>query len=94
MKRFMLILLCPLFANGLSTTEPKFQPPRPLRMYGSPIAMTHHGPHPWAGDLDGDGLPDLVACVAWSVYPFYSHNAIEMPQRPSFATRSWTTRAP
>jgi hypothetical protein len=36
-------------------------------------------------------LPDLVACVEWSVYPCYSHNTIEMPQRPSFATRTWTT---
>ena len=42
-----------------------------------------HGPHPWAGDLDGDGLPDLVACVEWSVYPFFSHNALELPERPS-----------
>ena len=56
--------------------------------------MTHHGPHLWAGDLDGDGLPDLVACVEWSVYPFYGHNAIEMARRPSFTARSWTTCDP
>ena len=78
--------------NVGTPTEPKFEPPRPMLMYGSPIAMTHHGPHPWAGDLDGDGLPDLVACVEWSVYPFYSHNAIDMPQRPSFTTQTWMTR--
>lgn len=69
--------------NVGTAAEPKFAPPRPLRMYGEPIAMTHHGPHPWAGDLDGDGLPDLVACVEWAVYPFYAHNAIEMPARPT-----------
>ena len=67
---------------------------RPLRMYGSPIAMAPHGPHPWAGDLDVDGLPDLVAGVESSVYPFYGHNAIEMARRPSFATHNWMTRDP
>jgi hypothetical protein len=63
-------------------------------MYGSPIAMTHHGPHLWADDLDGDGLPDLVVRVEWSVYPFYGHNAIEKTRRPSFTAGSWTTRDP
>ena len=80
-----------LLRNVGTPTEPRFESPRPMRMYGAPIAMTHHGPHPWAGDLDGDGLPDLVACVEWSVYPFYSHNAIEISKRPGFATRTWTT---
>ena len=54
--------------------------------------MTHHGPHLWADDLDGDGLPDLVVRVEWSVYPFYGHNAIEMTRRPSFTAGSWPTR--
>ena len=72
-----------LLRNVGTPTKPIFAPPRPMLVYGEPIAMTHHGPHPWAGDLDGDGLPDLVTCVEWSVYPFYSHNAIELAARPT-----------
>ncbi len=63
-----------------------------LRVFGELINITDHGPHPWAGDLDGDGLPDLLACVEWSVYPFFSHNAVELPSRPTFTTRSWVTQ--
>ena len=33
-------------------------------------------------DLSGDGKPDVLTCVEWSVYPFFSHAAIEMKQRP------------
>lgn len=81
-----------LLRNVGTRSEPKFAPPRPMLSYGEPIAMTHHGPHPWAGDLDGDGKPDLVTCVEWSVYPFYSHHALEMPQRPSFTVKTWVAR--
>jgi hypothetical protein len=32
----------------------------------------------------GDGKPDIVACVEWSVYPFYSHAALMMKKRPAY----------
>ena len=35
------------------------------------------------GDLDGDGKPDLIACVEWSVYPYYCHAALMMRARPA-----------
>jgi hypothetical protein len=80
-----------LLRNAGKPGAPVFHAPQPLRAFGKPINITAHGPHPWAGDLDGDGLPDLLACVEWSVYPFFSHNAIEMPQRPFITvTPSWT----
>jgi hypothetical protein len=52
--------------------------------FGEPIRITNHGPHPWPGDFDGDGKPDIVACVEWSVYPFYSHAALMMKKRPTY----------
>jgi len=73
-----------LLKNVGSKMEPSFSPPTVMRSFGTPIQVTNHGPHPWAGDLDGDGLPDLVACVEWSVYPFYSHHALQMPRPPTF----------
>jgi hypothetical protein len=72
-----------LLRNVGTRETPVFEPPRPLRVYGTLLNFTAHGPHPWVGDLDGDSLPDLLACVEWSVYPFFSHNALEMPQRPT-----------
>ena len=79
--------------------QPHAQPP--LIGVGDLLRYNAGQPRPFAlqfparlVDLTGGGKPDLVGCVEWSVYPFYSHNAIEMPRRPSFATRSWTTRAP
>lgn len=47
-------------------------------------SLTAHGPHPWAGDFDGDGKPDLLTCLEWSVYPLYRHAAIEMTERPNY----------
>jgi len=36
--------------------------------------------------MDGDGKPDILTCVEWSVYPFFSHNALEMKKRPAYKT--------
>ncbi len=71
-----------LLKNVGSPTEPRFDMPRELRCFGQSIKVTAHGPHPWIGDVDGDGLPDVLTCVEWSVYPFFSHNALEMLERP------------
>jgi hypothetical protein len=74
-----------LLRNAGTADEPVFEPPRTLCCFGEPIKVTNHGPHPAVADLDGDGKPDLLTCVEWSVYPFYCHAAIEMPQRPEYA---------
>jgi hypothetical protein len=68
--------------NCGSKTDPVFERPVTLRCFGEPIRVTNHGPNAWAGDFDGDGKPDLIACVEWSVYPFYRHAALMMPSRP------------
>lgn len=73
-----------LLRNAGPAEQPRFDPPRTLSCFGEPIHVTAHGPHPWVGDFDGDGTPDLVTCVEWSVYPFYRHAAIEMSERPRF----------
>jgi hypothetical protein len=73
-----------LLRNVGSRTEPVFDLPRQFKCYGEPISFTVHGPNAWAGDLDGDGKPDLLGCVEWSVYPFYRHAALEMDEHPAF----------
>ena len=73
-----------LLRNVGTKAQPTFQPPRTLSCFGAPIYLTAHGPHPWVGDFDGDDKPDIVACVEWSVYPFYRHAAIEMMERPAY----------
>ena len=45
--------------------------------------VTSHGPNAWVADMDGDDKPDVLTCVEWSVYPFYSHAAIMMKERPT-----------
>ena len=55
---------------------PVFDLPREFRCYGEEIAFTIHGPNAWPGDLNGDGKPDLLGCVEWSVYPFYAYAAL------------------
>ncbi len=73
-----------LLRNVGSPTEPLFAAPRTLCCFGQPIKVTAHGPHPWVADMDGDGKPDVLTCVEWSVYPFFNHTAIEMPARPTY----------
>ena len=73
-----------LLRNAGTRESPVFAAPRTFCCFGEPIKVTAHGPNAWPGDFDGDGLPDLIACVEWSVYPFYTHAALEMPERPKY----------
>ena len=73
-----------LLRNVGSPQEPVFAAPRQFKCYGTPLACTIHGPNAWAGDLNGDGKPDLLACVEWSVYPFFAHAALEMDRHPQY----------
>lgn len=73
-----------LLLNVGTRTSPQFAAPRTLKCFGRPIRITNHGPHPWIGDYDQDGLPDVIACVEWSVYPYYAHAALMMPEPPEF----------
>lgn len=72
-----------LLRNVGTPQAPVFDQPRPLRAFGKLLNITAHGPHPWVGDLDGDSLPDVLACVEWSVYPFFAHNVLELVDRPT-----------
>ena len=76
-----------LLLNVGTKTDPVFAPPETLRCYGTPIRISNHGPHPWCGDFDGDGTLDLIPCTEWSVYSFYSHAALMMPERPQYSVR-------
>lgn len=71
-----------LLRNTGTKTDPQFAPPQAMKCFGEPIRITNHGPHAWPGDFDGDGQPDLIACVEWSVYPYYAHAALMMSARP------------
>ena len=76
-----------LLRNIGTIKEPEFALPETLRCFGEPIRITNHGPHPWPADFDGDGKPDLITCVEWSVYPYYSHAALMMESRAEYTLR-------
>ena len=74
-----------LLANVGLATEPVFDQPRPFLLYGKPFTpFTVHGPNAWPCDLNGDGKPDLIGCVEWSVYPVFAHAALEMDCHPEW----------
>ncbi|MEO2015022.1 MAG: VCBS repeat-containing protein [Fuerstiella sp.] len=73
-----------LLCNVGTKTDPVFAEPVTMCCFGEPIRITNHGPHPSPGDFDGDGSPDLITCVEWSVYPYYSHAALMMKKRPTY----------
>lgn len=73
-----------LLRNVGTRSEPVFAAPRRLCCYGEPLAFTIHGPNAWPADLNGDGKPDLLGCVEWSVYPFFAHAALEMERHPQW----------
>ena len=72
-----------LLKNVGTRTAPLFDAPQTMKCYGRSIRITNHGPHPWIGDYNSDGLPDVIAGVEWSVYPFYSYAALMMPRPPA-----------
>lgn len=73
-----------LLRNVGTRHEPLFAAPRQFKCYGQPLAFTVHGPNAWAADLNGDGRPDLLGCVEWSVYPLFAHAALEMGEHPLY----------
>ena len=73
-----------LLRNVGTKQAPLFAEPRQMACYGEPLAFTLHGPNAWPGDYNGDGKPDLLGCVEWSVYPFYAHAALEMAEHPRY----------
>jgi hypothetical protein len=73
-----------LLRNLGTETMPVFDAPREFKYYGEEMGFTIHGPNAWAGDFNGDGKPDLLGCVEWSVYPFFAHAALAMDSHPEY----------
>jgi len=86
-----------LLRNAGDAGGPVFEAPVTLCCFGTPIKVTSHGPNAWVADMDGDARPDVLTCVEWSVYPFYSHAAVMMKARPTYeiafvGATPWTRR--
>jgi hypothetical protein len=73
-----------MLRNVGTPQKPLFDLPHEFKYYGNEMGFTIHGPNAWAGDFNGDGKPDLLGCVEWSVYPFFSHAALEMDRHPEY----------
>ena len=80
-----------LLRNTGDSTSPRFASPQTMTCFGEPIRITNHGPHPRPCDYDGDGQPDLITCVEWSVYPYYAHAALMMAERPTYSLELLST---
>ena len=82
--------------NSGSNERPAWEEPeliysegQPIRVLRDEILRSNHWhnmgyPYPVFVDWDGDGRPDLLGCVEWSVYPFYCHAALEMERHPTY----------
>ena len=76
----------PMFVRNIgSRTDPKFDHPKPLALWGKPLFnLMKHGPYWAVHDIDSDGRPDLLAGCAYGNYAFYRRTAMDMPSRPTF----------
>ena len=75
----------PMFVRNIGTkAAPKFDHPRPLKLWGKPLFnLMKHGPYWTVHDIDGDGRLDLLAGCAYGNYAFYRRTAMEMKARPT-----------
>jgi hypothetical protein len=88
--------------NRGTNKRPAFDTPQPILADGQPIRVLRDDilysqhwhnmgyPYPVFVDWDGDGKPDLLGCVEWSVYPFFCHAALEMEAHPGFVLSTVT----
>ena len=75
----------PMFVRNIGTkSKPKFDFPKPLKLWGKPLFnLMKHGPYWAVYDFDGDGKLDLLAGCAYGNYTFYRRTAMDMSERPS-----------
>jgi hypothetical protein len=64
-------------------TDPRFDFPRRLACFGEEMSgIAKHGPYYGAGDMDGDGKPDLIAGVEMGLYLFFRRTAMDLDAPP------------